>query len=565
MRAFAPGTVIGNYRVTAILGKGGMGVVYRAEHTRIGRKCAMKVLRGEFVEDPAIVQRFFDEARAANQVGHENVVEVFDFIEQPGMRAYVMELLDGVPLSKLIGAPAFSLDRALKIARQVADALAAVHAAGIVHRDLKPDNVFLTTKAKQPDFVKLLDFGVAKLLEVGDGDGSAPLTQAGMVLGTPAYMAPEQLKGGEVDRRSDIYSFGVILYEMATGQRPFRAKTIPELMLKHVSDPPPRPTSVLSSIPLMLEDLILRCLEKEPARRPRDMKEVGLALQDLLDRNSGWDQERTVVAPGQAGMQTKEGDESESIEQIAAGFDDDDRLFDDASAKDPSPTDSVELPFVESDEVESIVKPQMKPAAETSRPVPRPVSELNRPRETSKPTPKPEPRPEPVDVGPMATPSPATRSGLGMVVPSATIEVEPVELPRNRAPLIAAAAGVGVLVLLAVVFFAMRGSPPPDVAQVDKPVEDAKPTDTKQDVKPDEKPADVKPVDVKTPDVRTPDEPKPVTPEAKVEPKPEAPPVKLEVKPKPAKEPVKAVPKPLPPKPKPAAKPKEVPVDPFAN
>ncbi|MBI1946521.1 MAG: serine/threonine protein kinase [Deltaproteobacteria bacterium] len=285
-RTLRAGAQIGVYRILSVIGKGGMGIVYAAEHTRLGKKVAIKVLRSELVEDDVQVARFFAEARTANSVGHENIVEVHDFIEEGPYRAFVMELIEGITLSReLVAEKPLPLPRLARIGRQVADALAAVHDKQIVHRDLKPDNIFLTTRARQPDFVKLLDFGVAKLMQqTGDS-----LTQAGQVLGTPAYMAPEQLRGEGVGTRADIYSLGCILYQMASGKRPFRAKTVPELMMKQVHDPPPPFSSWpgLPKVDVSLEKLILQCLDKDPAKRPADMREVEARLAAIEELVTG--------------------------------------------------------------------------------------------------------------------------------------------------------------------------------------------------------------------------------------------------------------------------------------
>ena len=194
------------------------------------------------------------------------------------MRAYVMELLEGKSLTAdLELEQPLALERTYRIARQVADALAAVHDHGIVHRDLKPDNIFLMNRRRQPDFVKVLDFGVAKLLETTELDMR---TQAGTLLGTPAYISPEQSRGDDVDARADIYSFGVILYQMVTGVRPFKAKSLPELLLKHASETPRAP-STIAPVPAGLEELILRCMAKSRDDRPRDMHIVERALAAL--------------------------------------------------------------------------------------------------------------------------------------------------------------------------------------------------------------------------------------------------------------------------------------------
>jgi serine/threonine-protein kinase len=279
------GTVLGSYRLVKLLGEGGMGRVYLAEHTRLGRRVALKLLRPEYAMNPSAVKRFFGEARSVNQINHEHIVEITDFIEDEGTeKYYIMELLNGSDLGDLQTAGVLSMERTLNIAKQVADALAAVHDAGIVHRDLKPDNIYLIERAGQADWVKLLDFGVAKLM---DSDGnSLGQTKTGAIIGTPLYMSPEQVGGKPVDYRTDIYAFGVILYEMASGRKPFGAKNVGELVIKHLTEPPPDLLSlkgVPHQIPRDLAYLIHQCLEKEAEKRPQSMREIHQRLSDMME------------------------------------------------------------------------------------------------------------------------------------------------------------------------------------------------------------------------------------------------------------------------------------------
>ncbi|HOX44316.1 MAG TPA: protein kinase [Myxococcota bacterium] len=275
-------TVLGSYRLLKILGEGGMGRVYLAEHTRLGRRVALKTLRSEYASNPSAVRRFFREARAVNQIRHENIVEITDFIEQEGgENYYIMELLEGVNLAEVLSAEgALPQDRILRIGLQIASALASVHEAGIVHRDLKSENIFLVERSGQKDFAKLFDFGVAKLYQP-TVDPAVWKTQAGAILGTPEYMSPEQASGKEVDYRSDIYSFGIILFEMVTGQKPFKGKSFGEMVIKHLTVRPPRP-SRMKDLPRpvdpALEELVLACLEKDPVKRPPSMRAVETRL-----------------------------------------------------------------------------------------------------------------------------------------------------------------------------------------------------------------------------------------------------------------------------------------------
>jgi len=283
----APGTVLGSYRVLDLLGEGGMGQVYLAEHVKLGRRVAIKMLRPKYTANPVAVARFFAEARAVNRISHENIVEITDFVENAGGRNYyIMELLKGEDLAHvLMSVGVLPIPRALDIASQVVSVLGAVHAAKIVHRDLKPDNIFLVERPNRPDFVKLLDFGVAKL---GDPDGNAiqvGTTAAGTIVGTPEYMSPEQASGQGVDWRTDIYALGVILYEMITGTVPFRARFFGEMVVKHLTIEP-RPPSTLAlphAIPPALEELVLGLLRKNPDDRPQSMAAIAQRLRDISE------------------------------------------------------------------------------------------------------------------------------------------------------------------------------------------------------------------------------------------------------------------------------------------
>ncbi|MFC1610754.1 protein kinase [Myxococcota bacterium] len=272
------GEVLGSYRITRLLGTGGMGSVFLAEHVRLGRKVALKRLHGKFTRDLSVVRRFFDEARVVNQIGHENIVEITDFVSNGPDKYFVMELLEGHDLADLLerhgGLPAPSV---LRIGVQLCDALQAVHDAGVIHRDLKPENVFIVERNGRGDFVKLLDFGIAKLTENANGAKTA----VGVILGTPGYIAPEQFMEGKADHRSDIYAFGVLLFEMVTGKRPFVADSWTDLLLKHASKRPPKPSKTAVAMPDGLEALILQCLAKKPARRPQHVAEIAARLRAM--------------------------------------------------------------------------------------------------------------------------------------------------------------------------------------------------------------------------------------------------------------------------------------------
>ena len=215
---------IGNYRVTSLLGEGGMGVVYLAQHPVFGRKVAIKLLHAVLARDPDIVARFFNEARAIHMVAHENIVEILDFGQTAdGQPYFIMEFLQGESLTEAIARGPMATEQVEAIGVQMCKALGAAHAKGIVHRDLKPHNVQLVIKADGALQVKILDFGVAKILSTPDGASSVK-TRTGSLMGTPLYMSPEQCKGaGVLDHRTDIYSLGVILFEMLSGRPPFNA------------------------------------------------------------------------------------------------------------------------------------------------------------------------------------------------------------------------------------------------------------------------------------------------------------------------------------------------------
>ena len=274
------GRLIGSYRVTKLLGRGGMGAVYVGEHPMIGSRVAIKLLHPRYAADPAIVERFFNEARAVNLIGHDNILEILDLdVTEDGRHYFVMELLHGTPLQDLVrpGIPV-PLRVAGPILLQICDALQAAHERGIVHRDLKPGNVHLTVHQGRKHFVKVVDFGIARVC--GPSGASRGSTQAGAVLGTPAYMSPEQAAGqsGRIDGRSDVYSLGCMMFQMATGHIPFPDANLGEALVAHLQLPPPRPRALVPEIPAAWEAAILRCLEKKPEARYQSMREVHDAL-----------------------------------------------------------------------------------------------------------------------------------------------------------------------------------------------------------------------------------------------------------------------------------------------
>jgi serine/threonine protein kinase len=282
------GTVLdGRYRVSRILGEGGMGIVYEAFHQRIDRKVAIKVLREDFSRRPDVVERFRREAKSASRIGHPNIVDVMDFGDTPlGSSYFVMEMLEGEDLADLLSREIrLSPSRAVAIAYQCCRALAAAHEKGIVHRDLKPENVFLLERGGFPDFVKLVDFGVAKMTELDhlEGSGGRKLTRTGMIFGTPEYMSPEQANGQPLDHRVDIYALGIILYETLTGSVPFEGESFMAVLSKHAVHPVPplRDTWPGLKVSPELEAVVMRALTKQRDQRFPHMRAFGEALEGV--------------------------------------------------------------------------------------------------------------------------------------------------------------------------------------------------------------------------------------------------------------------------------------------
>jgi eukaryotic-like serine/threonine-protein kinase len=278
------GKTLGSYRVVDRLGEGGMGAVYIAEHPLIGRKAAVKVLLPQFSNNKEIVDRFFNEARAATMVKHGGIIDIFDFgYSEDGSAFIVMEYLDGQSLTDRIGS-AGRLTEAdgLRLARQAAGALAAAHEAGIVHRDLKPDNIFVIPDSEVigGERVKILDFGIAKLTrETEDG---IVKTRTGTVMGSPLYMAPEQCRGaGDADARADVYALGCVVYHMLCGRPPFDGAGAGEVLAKHIYEPVLPPRTLVPELGPAVEAFILQCLAKKPEERFQSMSAVVATLDQL--------------------------------------------------------------------------------------------------------------------------------------------------------------------------------------------------------------------------------------------------------------------------------------------
>jgi tRNA A-37 threonylcarbamoyl transferase component Bud32 len=275
------GQVIGNYKITAKLGEGGMGVVYLGEHPVIGKKVAMKAIHPELARNPEVVSRFVMEAKAVNQIGHEHIVDIGDFGNTAaGDFYFIMEYLQGESLAdRLKREVVLSQKRALAIAAQVADALGASHDQGIIHRDLKPENIFLITRRGNPDFVKVLDFGLAKLTQVEEKVNHK--TRAGSVMGTPYYMSPEQGEGKvQIDHRADVYSLGIMLFEMLTGKVPFGGEGYGEIIVKHITHQAPSARKINPSISAAIEMVLFQALAKDREDRFQTMHEFRDALLD---------------------------------------------------------------------------------------------------------------------------------------------------------------------------------------------------------------------------------------------------------------------------------------------
>ena len=274
-RSLPPGTQVGPYRLQHVLGEGAMGWVYLGVHDSLARKVAIKALKPVAKANEALVQRFLAEARAVNIIAHENIVECTDTIEVGGETFVVMELLEGQSLrAALSAAGRMPIGRAVRIAAQIARAIGAAHDKGIVHRDLKPENVFLIERGGNADYVKVLDFGIARLRpELG----YVTATQTGALMGTPAYMSPEQVRGERASAAVDVYALGMILYELVAGRLPFTAHNIGTMFVAQLTQPPRRLDAVVE-VPKPLADLVDAMLAKDAAARPASMADVERAL-----------------------------------------------------------------------------------------------------------------------------------------------------------------------------------------------------------------------------------------------------------------------------------------------
>ena len=273
----------GRYRIMELIGEGGMGKVYLAEHVEIGKRVALKVLHPSYSRMPDLVERFRREARAASKIGHPNIVDVTDSgATNDGSVYFVMEHLEGVELGSVIEREgALDVARALRITGQICRALSAAHREGIIHRDLKPENIFLITRGGEADVVKVLDFGIAKTTEA-EAARERRLTSPGMAMGTPEYMAPEQAAGRPADARTDVYALGAIMYEMTTGLPPYSGANFMEILTKKATIDPPAPITIRTDLPLQVSELISAAMARSPELRPQSMDALEYELNKCL-------------------------------------------------------------------------------------------------------------------------------------------------------------------------------------------------------------------------------------------------------------------------------------------
>jgi serine/threonine-protein kinase len=339
-----PGQIVsGRYKIRRRIGQGGMGAVYAAEHVEFGRHVALKVLAPELSQQQDMLTRFRGEARAASQIGHPGIIDVFDFgTTEDGCVFFAMELLEGEDVAQVLARERrIGVARASRIIAETAAAVGAAHGKGIVHRDLKPENIFLV-KRNGKESVKVLDFGVAKATDpfIGPQQG---VTGRGTVVGTPEYMSPEQASGNPVDARSDVYSLGCILYEMFVGKPPFVGKNFVTVLMKHIGQPPvpPREHDPPADIPPALEKVIMKALAKDPTQRYASMEEMARSVvqasaePDARGDDPVWLPQEDASRVGRS-----------SVSMPAMGLADPDTVTTDPVEK----IDSAELPRVDSNE-----------------------------------------------------------------------------------------------------------------------------------------------------------------------------------------------------------------------
>src|SRR6266567_2596241 len=330
----APGTKLGRYEIRSQIGAGGMGEVYLAEDTELDRKAALKILPADLAANQDRMRRFVQEAKAAAALNHPNIAHIYEIGEADGLNFIAMEFIDGHTLRQLIHGGQTDLAKLLRYLQQGAEGLAKAHAAGIVHRDLKPDNIMIT----RDRHAKILDFGLAKLLETAGqkpdregGLGSSEIATAmmpvqhstpGVVMGTVGYMSPEQAQAKPVDQRSDIFSFGCILYEAATGRKPFAGDSVIDTLHKIIYEPAPAITGFNPSASPELQRVIRKCLAKEPEKRYQTIRDTANDLEELIEEMKGVSDLERSVAPSASAITsgaTKSTDDDRRGESTASG------------------------------------------------------------------------------------------------------------------------------------------------------------------------------------------------------------------------------------------------------
>ena len=302
------GRHFGRYQIVHRIRKGGMGVVYLAKHTMLGKPFAVKVVRAESSDDRVMIERFRREAQAVASLSHPNTVTVTDFgVTDDGLLFLVMEYLDGITCAEVLSKTGpLPPERVVHIALQVCDSLHEAHGLQLVHRDIKPNNLLLTRVAELHDVVKVIDFGLAKHTADEQDEHGGQVTRAGLLIGTPQYMPPEQIRGMEPDHRLDIYSFGVTMFRLLTGRHPFESRDVAAMFHMHLSSPPPVPSDNLpegAMVDLDLDDVVLRCLAKEPDDRFESTAALKEALKECASAGQwspeqakeGWEATRALV------------------------------------------------------------------------------------------------------------------------------------------------------------------------------------------------------------------------------------------------------------------------------
>lgn len=319
------GTVLADrYRVVRRVGEGGMGIVYEALHVAIEKRVAIKVLRDDYSRRPEVVERFRQEARSASRIGHAHIVDISDFGQTPsGQHFFVMEFLEGEDLASVLAREGtLPARRAVRIALQCARALGAAHQKGIVHRDMKPENIFLVHRDDEADFVKIVDFGIAKMSDLEtEGAPGRKLTKTGMIFGTPEYMSPEQAAGKPLDHRVDVYALGVILFEMIAGRVPFVGDSFMGILTQHMFETPPTLRQINPNVdcPPELEAVIYRALAKNPDERFATMEDLARALSAAMDGTGFVRVEGTLHGHGDPGRPPVRGPRLVVPEEVGVG------------------------------------------------------------------------------------------------------------------------------------------------------------------------------------------------------------------------------------------------------